>query len=223
MLISIHIVKQLVNKYKMSDYERLQEKAGHAFEEATKLLNDRSSWEEVSSDQNATVSKIMTEGGINALKVDCFYNGNCEASVNYAYSHWEEMELTLGDMMADMRVLQTFEDGSKLRIEKTKPMGPVSAREAYIYSCKQQLDENTYAILSTSSPLEHPLAEGFVRPEISFALQLFQPVGGDMSKTNLTVIELVDPKGNIPTVIINHVITDRVVFYTKLVEHLKSR
>ncbi|CAG9326189.1 unnamed protein product [Blepharisma stoltei] len=207
----------------MSDYEKLQEKAATAFEEATKLINDRSSWQEASSDENATVSKITTEGGINALKIDCFFNGQCEASANYTYNHWEEMELALDDMMAEMIILETFEDGSKLRIERTKPMVPVFPREAYIYTCKQQLDENTYAVLTTSSPLEHPLAEGFVRPEVLFTLQLFQPVGGDQTKTNLTVVELVDPKGNIPTMIINHVIIERVAFYTKVVERLKSQ
>lgn len=206
----------------MSDYERLQEKAAWAFEESNKILNDRSRWEELSSDSNATVYKMITDSGVGALRIECFFNKATEQSSEYVYREWKNLELRFGDMMDSMETIRTFEDDSYLRIEKTKTIGPVSGREAYIYCSKIQLDEHTFAVLGTSSPLEHPLTEGYVRPEISFTLQLFQPVSGDSSKTNMTIIDLVDPRGNIPLFVINSIITDRVDFYAKMVEHLKT-
>ena len=60
--------------------------------------------------------------------------------------------------MAEIRVIKSFADGSRIRYDKSPSFGPASARETYIYSSKQQIDDNSWVILDTSSPIEMPIS-----------------------------------------------------------------
>lgn len=209
----------------MSESRELQimlDKAGEAFELANKYEADIAGWEEIQSSPEMTAYKRMTDEKIFAVKVSCYFEKPFEEIANYCWARWNYLELNVGDFMVSMEDVKTYEDGSILRREKTKNHGPVSAREAYIFTSKQEIDENNIIILSTSSPLEHPLTDGFVRPNITFNVKHFKPIGSDRSKTHLIFTDLVDPRGSIPKAIVNRVVTDRIKVYMDIVNHLKS-
>lgn len=125
-------------------------------------------------------------------------------------------------MIRFIEYTKEYEDGSRLRREKTRPFGVVSPREGVLYFSKQQLDESTIVLLSTTSPIDFPVSEDHVRGELRFALQIFEAVNGDPNKTHLTTAEQADPKGNLPNFIVNEVLVDRGKFYEALVNKLKN-
>lgn len=203
------------------ELEQMLEKAGEAFGTATEMLEDVTGWEEINSTGEITTYKKPTEYGYNAIKLEAFFDKPFKAAADYAYQHLHEWEVVHSDM-ASSTIEKTFNDGSMLRKDVTKPHGPVSAREGHNYVSKQELDENTISILATSSPQEHPVSEGNVKGDLKFSLQMFMPVGGDPNKTHYQVVECIDPKGNIPNMLINQIVVDRAKLYEGGVSELKK-
>lgn len=205
-----------------SELELNQEKAGQAFEDGMNLIQNVSGWEEVSSNSTITVYQRPTESGLNAVKTESFFNKPFAEMAEYCWGHWKELELSLWDVIRYIDYLKEFEDGSRIRVERTRNFGPVSAREGYLYYSKQQLDENTIVLLATSSAQEFEITADHVKGELKFGIQIFESVAGDANKTHLITLDQADPKGSLPNFVINEVNMDRGKFYEALVNKLKS-
>ena len=158
----------------MSEIESNQEAAGKAFEDGMNLIQDIAGWTEISSTSEITVYQRPTESGINAVKTESFFNKPFADMAEYCWNHWREFETSLWDVIKHIEYVKEYEDGSRLRLERTKNFGPVSPREGYLYFSKQQLDENTIVILATSTSLEFPVFEGHVRGELTFSIQILK-------------------------------------------------
>ena len=205
-----------------SDLELNQEKAGQAFEAGMNLIQDIGGWAEVSSNADITVYQRATESGLNAVKTEAFFNKPFADMAEYCWGHWKELELSLWDVIRHIDYIQEFEDGSRIRVERTRNFGPVSPREGYLYYSKQQLDESTFVLLATSSPMEFQVSEGHVKGELKFGIQIFEAVNGDPNKTHMITLDQADPKGSLPNFVINEVNMDRGKYYEALVNKLKS-
>jgi hypothetical protein len=199
-----------------------QEKAAQAFEDGMNLIQDIGGWSEVSSTSDITVYQRPTDSGINAVKTESFFNKPFADMAEYCWSHWKELELSLWDVIRHIDYVQEFEDGSRIRVERTRNFGPVSPREGYLYYSKQQLDECTIVLLATSSPMEFQVSEDHVKGELRFGMQIFEAVAGDLNKTHLITIDQADPKGSLPNFVVNEVNMDRGKFYEALVIKLKG-
>ena len=205
-----------------SDLELNQEKAGQAFEEGMNLIQDIGGWAEVSSNSDITVYQRPTDSGLNAVKTESFFNKPFADMADYCWNHWKELELGLWDVIRHIDYIREFEDGSRIRVERTRNFGPVSPREGYLYYSKQQLDESTIVLLATSSPMDFEITEGHVKGELKFGVQIFEAVNGDPNKTHLITLDQADPKGSLPNFVINEVNMDRGKYYEALVNKLKT-
>ena len=205
-----------------SELELNQEKAGQAFEEGMNLIQDVAGWTEISANTDITTYKRSTESGINALKTESFFNKPFAQMAEYVWTNSIDLEKTLWDMVGHMEYVKEYEDGSKIRVGRTRTIGPVSPREGYVYLSKIQLDESTIVILGTSTPLEFPVAEDHIRCDFKFSMLIFEAVAGNASKTHLTTLDQMDPQGNLPHLLINETSVARFKFCEALVNKLKS-
>lgn len=205
-----------------SELEVNQEKAGQAFEDGMNLIQDIGGWTELSSNSDITIYQRPTDSGINAVKSEAFFNKPFAQMADYCWNHWKDLEMTLWDVIRHIDYLKEYEDGSRIRVERTRNFGPVSPREGHLYYSKQQLDESTIVLLATSSPLEFPITADCVKGELKFGIQIFEAVAGDPNKTHLTTLDQADPKGSLPNFVVNEVNLDRGKFYEALVKKLKS-
>jgi hypothetical protein len=86
-----------------------------------------------------------------------------------------------------------------------------------------ELGNDTYAMIGTSiDDPEFPAPEGKVQAQLHMGLNLFEPVAGDVNRTHLQSLTLLDPKGSIPALIVNGILGNRAKLYTALKERLMT-
>ena len=52
------------------------------------------------------------------------------------------------------------------------------------------------------------------------AIYLYEPVGGDTSKTHFNSVTLIDPKGDIPSLVANAILGNRTSMFEKIKDRL---
>lgn len=202
-----------------ADLDICVNKAGEVFNVAMEMLNDLSGWEEVEANPELTIYKRPTESGFIAIKVDGYIDKPCQRVAEYVFANWPELGLTFGKM-DKVEYVRTFSDGSKIRYDKSHSIGPVSARECWVYTSLQQINENTWGILDTTTPLDYQGDPACVRGDLKFRIQVYAPVAGDANKTHLSVSQIIDPKGNVPNIIISRISSEEGDFWKATINKL---
>jgi len=206
------------------DVNTLLDSLGNVFDEAVKC-QDEPGWEEYASEGNFVASRKYIDGGAIAIKVELFVDRPPKAFADYLFSQAAEAaHRHQPDLIESSVIARHIDENTIILHDKILPQGPVSAREIYIFSSKNQLDEegNKFAITSVS-PAGLPTTEGYVQATVNFSLYLFETVGGDANKTKFTVVNSIDPKGSIPQLIVNSVAGKRAYYFKAITdEYLAS-
>jgi hypothetical protein len=71
-------------------------------------------------------------------------------------------------------------------------------------------------MVGTSVDTDIPVKENCVRGELITAVHLFEPVAGDATKTHYQIVLLYDPKGAIPSPLVNAFLGKRAEFYGRV-------
>lgn len=124
--------------------------------------------------------------------------------------------------MREIRVLKEFSDGSRLRYDVSPAFGPVSSRDNCLYTSLQQLDPKTWLIFETSAPVDFPENPDFVRSEIIFRVVEFKQLEDNENATQITVCDLIDPKGKLPNFAINKIAGKKAHVWVKFIEKLSQ-
>lgn len=95
------------------------------------------------------------------------------------------------------------------------PKGPVSGREGHSVCVYLELAEDTYAMVNTSIDAGGEIRPNYVESGL-LVVTLFEPVVDDTNRCHLTATINVDPKGSVPSTIVNLIQSKRTGFYAKL-------
>ena len=196
--------------------DALNEKLGDVFESSTKLSAEETAWEEYYSHDKLIAYKRLVDGRV-CIKVVVFIDKPAEAVANYVFNTFADNSVKLQpDLIESAVVARTFGDDALLVHELSKPLGPVSPREVWLFAARSPLGDTGAHAISGFTPEGLPNADGFVQADIKFYLYLFEPLHDDPTKTKLTTTSLIDPRGSIPTVVVNNVAEKRASYFRDL-------
>lgn len=205
----------------MSELDLLFDSAQIAYIEVMNVLSDEQHWEEYISREHMLAARRKSIDGLHDIKVEIFFDRNPQSACEYVFQHWIELEQKFYTHLEKVNIYRTFEDGSIIVYEKEKIKGIVS-REYYNFLTLLDMENGAWAIMGTAANLRDlPYTEGCVRGNLNFMLQLYEPVENS-NRCRLLVIEKYDPKGMIPTVIINKEMDNKAGFYESMIQQLKK-
>jgi hypothetical protein len=102
------------------------------------------------------------------------------------------------------------------------PVSVVSPRELILYHMKLETEEGMHAMIGTSVQSVLPEKEGTVRAESKYLVHIFEPVAENANRTHVTVTLCNDPKGSIPSVVANKILSKRVALYVQIKELIED-
>eukprot|EP00359_Climacostomum_virens_P003978 CAMPEP_0204904810 /NCGR_PEP_ID=MMETSP1397-20131031/5068_1 /ASSEMBLY_ACC=CAM_ASM_000891 /TAXON_ID=49980 /ORGANISM="Climacostomum Climacostomum virens, Strain Stock W-24" /LENGTH=209 /DNA_ID=CAMNT_0052073629 /DNA_START=337 /DNA_END=966 /DNA_ORIENTATION=- len=188
----------------MAELDGYLAQAEQAMEQANKLYGDLG-WNVLESQGNFTISSIPTDISCDALKVEYFFDKNPVAVGRYIFDHYVELSNSENELFDYYREIKRFGAdafGAEFRIKSIG--GVVSPREVPLFLCFLQLSETTSAIVVKTVDLpEATYSADAVKASVDYGLSLFEPVGGDASKTHFIHVTRFDPKGSVPGALVN--------------------
>lgn len=193
----------------------LTDKLGDVFESSSKLSAEETAWEEYYSHNKLIAYKRLVDGRV-CIKVVVFIDKPADAVSNYFFRTMAENSIKLQpDLLEVSEISKTWGDDALLLHDLSKPLGPVSPREVWLFAARSPLEGGAHAI-SGFTPEGLPTADGFVQADVKFYLYLFEPLHDDAGKTKLTTTSLIDPRGSIPSVVVNNVAEKRAFYFRDL-------
>jgi hypothetical protein len=84
------------------------------------------------------------------------------------------------------------------------------------------LGNDTYAQVGVTCDTGRPVRPGYVRADLMGALNLYEPVAGDATRTHCTYIMNLDPKGSVPSAIVNSILGRRTEIWELFKERINS-
>ena len=80
---------------------------------------------------------------------------------------------------------------------------------------KRHKGDDSFSQVGCSIDTGRPVKEGYTRGELVLDLLMCEPVAGDATRTHVQYVSLVDPKGSVPSMIVNQVLKNRTAFFEK--------
>jgi hypothetical protein len=191
----------------MADVDQLIEKASSAFEAAMALYGNLD-WSVSESEGNFTLSRMPSEVGVDSVKVEYFVEGSPRTIGRKLFENISELSARVSENAEYYRVIQRFSDDTYSAHFRLKGVAVVSPREVTVFAAWLEISETTFAIISTSVTLpEVTIGEDAVLGELLYDLHLFN--AGEQSTTQYVYIAKLDPKGSIPSAVVNTKISAR--------------
>jgi hypothetical protein len=196
--------------------DALTDKLAVVYDDSKKLCDEETAWEEYYSHGKLIAYKRLLDGRM-CIKVVVFIDKPAEAVSNYFFTTLSQNSLRLQpDLIDKSEIATTWGDDALLLHDQSKPLGPVSPREIWLFAARSPLgDEGAHAI-SGFTPEGLPTADGFVQADVKFFLYLFEPLHDNPSKSKLTTTSLIDPRGSLPSVVVNNVAEKRAYYFRDL-------
>ena len=193
-------------------------KAQAVYEEGIKVIQDMTGWDKLDY-ESATVTcskRFNEETSFATLKADMFFDKPPATVARYMFDNWGDLNIELNpdDINIYRREAQLNED-VQVWYAQSKPIGPMQARDFVLCSCYLDLGNDTIAIVQNSVDSDIPVPEGTTRADCKVFVHLLEPASGDASRTHYQGVFLVDPKGNVPSFVVNGVMGRRAAFYEK--------
>jgi len=114
---------------------------------------------------------------------------------------------TLESNLLEHTVLKEVTPEIKLLRRRYSAPFPLHPREFIVVNVHKQVGDS-YLLFSTSvSHFEYPETEDYVRGDMKVSGTILRPFAGN--KTKMTKIVQIDPKGNIPSALVNFVVHDQ--------------
>mmetsp|Transcript_2588 Transcript_2588/g.5868 ORF Transcript_2588/g.5868 Transcript_2588/m.5868 type:complete len:202 (-) Transcript_2588:21-626(-) len=181
-----------------------------AIESVLSLEEDWDGWEFVSDTNDVISSRKPAPSGYYYIRGQ----GEISASV-------ERILAVLKDSSQkpnyDKMTLHEFSESLKINHHQYKAPWPVSNRDFVFAVDERRLDDGGFVIVGKSVELPtFPPQSGVVRGEMDFGGFILRPIEG--GKTRVTYIVHVDPKGSVPTMVVNYTQTEQsqVVHYLRV-------
>ncbi|CAG9316567.1 unnamed protein product [Blepharisma stoltei] len=200
------------------------EKLEAAYTEAMNELSDISGWEPIKDWADLYTFRKPTEYGLDKIKIEAYIDRPPNKVCDYFYENLQKSHYELNrEIVLRSEMVRSFSNGTgKVMYDLIHvPFPGISDREAVIFCKKLQFDENTCGFVDTSINYDGvETAENAVRCDVKYGLHIFEPLSGNKEKTHLTTVGLADPKGSIPTSMVNLGLGRRSDFYRAFIDIL---
>ncbi|CAG9312302.1 unnamed protein product [Blepharisma stoltei] len=163
------------------------------------LINGQRNWEHLGDDNNVESDRLMTESGIHLIKAVGLINRTPQQifDVIWDYQHKSEWD----DMCLENILVQEFTPDFRVQYQRFWAPWPINQRD-FVFASKVIRTDGD--ILITGKSIETELApekSGIVRGSINTSGFYLQSLGENL--TRITYLVCVDPKGSIPTWVVN--------------------
>jgi hypothetical protein len=103
-----------------------------------------------------------------------------------------------------------------------KGHGLLSGRDVDTFGVFLDLGSDTYAQIGLTCDTGRPPRPGYVRADLTGALNLYEPVGEDTSRTHVSYVMMLNPMGSVPAAIVNAILGRRTEIWEKFKERVDS-
>jgi hypothetical protein len=203
------IYPELEAPQSVADFKALNDKKVKLLVE---LLNNNDGWTETAygvegHNDIKIVSKQLEGESVNIVKTSAVINASAEKILNlFSVNDVKERQKLEHDLL-DAKVLKEIDETTSLYYSAYKsPAFPVSDREfTNVRHVVRNFDgkDGILICLYSVNYKEQPTVEKRVRAVVVVSGIVIQPVEGASDKCNFTRIVQLDPKGNIPTFVVN--------------------
>jgi START domain len=205
------------------DIQAYLEKVEKAYESAMIMLSDMTAWTICENSSDLVAYKRHSPTGLDILKVEFFVPKSPKVVLDFLYDHIGNTYQKLNqDIILRQENFKIYSESTRIRYEVIDPHVPgVSPREVVYFGIKIEVSENVYALIETS--VEHPeipLKDNIIRADLTYCIHLCEAVH---DKCHVVTVGYCDPKGSIPTGLINFGLKKRIDFYKHLKEDIISK
>lgn len=203
------------------------EKAQEAYVRGIEVMQDLSGWKKI-KENNGVVgySQPNTDTKFDSLKVECFFDKPPKDCARYIFDNFGAINLEFEpDDIKQFDMVKEINENVHLFNVQVHPKGPVSSR--FLQTCGVFLDlgNDTYSQVGVSvdqSWMGVQVPEGCVAGKLTMAVYIYEPLAGDATKTHFNSVTLIDPQGDVPSLIVNSILGNRTTMFEKIKERLES-
>jgi START domain len=165
--------------------------------EVLRLIDKSDEWEDLGNDDQVQAYRIITPQGP-IVRATGLIKHSAEEVVNFVLDNtkkklWDEM-------LDESIILKDFGDGVKIMSEKFNLPWPVSDRD-FVFAFKTYEKDDGFLIVAKSIDIGVPERSGVVRGEVVSSAFYIRRVTPKLA--SVTYLVCVDPKGSIPSMIVN--------------------
>ena len=193
------------------DYSELATQAIHQASQQVESLLSSPDWEYLGDPDDIHCYKRTLENGINMTKGVGLINKSAEEirSLLWTYNRKKEWD----DSLEEIYVISQFSEDFRLIYQRFSAPWPVSGRD-FVFATKYYSTEQGILIIGQSIDANIPIKDGIVRGEVICSAYLLKPLSN--TSTEVTYMVAIDPKGSIPTFIVNSVGKKQCLIVNKL-------
>jgi hypothetical protein len=173
----------------------VEQAAAQAFD----LINSPD-WEDLGENDDVFASRRQTDAGIYMTKSVGVIRKSAEAvrSLLWTYSRKKEWD----ENLEEIQVVQQFSDNFRIMYQRFNAPWPVSSRD-FVLATRYQDVEGGILLVGRSVDAGVPERDGIVRGEVLASAYYLKRL--NENNTEVTYMAGVDPKGSIPTMVVNAV------------------
>lgn len=174
------------------------------------LLYSSLSWRPIDQKGTFACSSMPTDTSLHALKVEYFFKGYPLSVARSYFDTYIELNMSEVDLFDYYKLVKRYGPNAFTAHMRIKGNSVFAAREVPLFVCYLQLSESAAAIVARSADLPGEIyAEDAVIGEIDYSLYLFEPVVGDITRTHFVNITRYNPKGAMPSTLVNSQLLSR--------------
>lgn len=168
-------------------------------EELLRLVARTDGWSDLGAKDGVTGGRMANNEGPQQVRTQCTINKPVEQVRAFLWdfnnkSRWDEV-------LKEIRMVKPLGDNIRIMYEQSNAPWPVSNRD-FVYAQRFIERPDGFMIMNKSIDAGVPEVKGVVRAEIHHTAIYLKRIG-DGSSTELTIVGCVDPKGSIPTAVVN--------------------
>eukprot|EP01091_Cochliopodium_minus_P013193 TRINITY_DN418_c0_g1_i1.p2 TRINITY_DN418_c0_g1~~TRINITY_DN418_c0_g1_i1.p2 ORF type:complete len:225 (+),score=78.64 TRINITY_DN418_c0_g1_i1:49-675(+) len=188
----------------MTDYNKL---SSEAFEKFKGHFKTNDGWTALKNDFQGIESweKLTTESPIKIIKATGTLKCSAEKMFNKIWNQTYEEKKKGDDSLLEDTILEKIDDNTLIKYQGYKATWPVSNRDFLFLRSKFEENGAIYqvdvSIEHSSKSVEQTSKNGYVRAKLIVSGYVYVPKGNN--ECEATHIVLMDPSGNVPTILVN--------------------
>jgi hypothetical protein len=171
-------------------------------------------WEEFHRQGDSVAYRKSSHIGIDYLKIECLSSNPAKELSRAVYDNFVRAALSTAEDVEECREVTVFNDDAKLLYVRNKSVGPVSAREVYLFLTIFEAEEGIHCIAGKS--VEHStlaMDSSIVKAEVDALVFTFQDLDCDLCRVGYLLHS--SAGGSVPGFLVNAFLGDRVTNFAK--------
>ena len=193
------------------------EKAKGAYEQGLQVLQTDEGWTKIQEENDVVGFTRETEGSnINTFKCEFYIDKSPQVVSRYYFENIGSLNLEFqSEDVESFEVTKEINEDLHFFYYSLHPNGPVSGREFESLGMYIQLGEESFCQVGCSIDTGLAVKEGYSRGDLVFDLLICEADSVDSNRTHVRYVSMVDPKGDIPSEIVDAAMKNRTTFFEK--------